>query len=81
VIVADFGDLDDALRYLALSAQRPGGRERALRFMAFLNRRLGRLETSWMLWNEIYRTSRDPSLRTIAAESMRRLQAQMGGQP
>lgn len=75
------GDLDDALRYLALSAQRPGGRERALRFMAFLNRRLGRLETSWMLWNEIYRTSRDPSLRTIAAESMRRLQAQMGGQP
>lgn len=75
------GDLEASLRYLALSAQRPGGRDRALRFMAYLNRRLGRLETAWMLWNEIYRSSRDPSLRTIAAESMQRLQAQMGRQP
>jgi tetratricopeptide (TPR) repeat protein len=75
------GDQEAALRYLALSAQLPGGRDRATRFMAHLNRRLGRLETAWMLWNEIYRSSRDPSLRTIAAESMRRLQAEIGRQP
>jgi hypothetical protein len=69
------GDLEAALHYLRLSAQRPGGRERAERFMAFLNRRLGRLETSWLLWNDIYRTTRDPGMRAVAAASMRRLEA------
>lgn len=75
------GDQKAALHYMALSAQQPAGRERALRFMAFLNRRLGRLETSWMLWNDIYRSSRDPSMRSIAAASMRRLQTEMEPKP
>jgi hypothetical protein len=75
------GDQEAALHYMALAAQLPGGRERAMRFMAYLNRRLGRLETSWMLWNDIYRSSRDPSMRAIAAASMRRLQTEMGRQP
>ncbi len=75
------GDPEASLRYLALSAQRPGGRDRAVRFMAFLNRKLGRLETAWLLWNEIYRETRDPNMRSIAAESMRRLESQMGRRP
>ena len=71
------GDTEAALRYLALAAALPGGRERALRFAAFLNRRAGRLETAWMLWNDVFRTTRDPALRTIAAESMRRIEADL----
>lgn len=73
------GDLDSALHYLRLSAQRPGGRERALRFMAFLNRRLGRLETAWLLWNDIYTTTRDPGMRAVAARSLERIASQLGG--
>lgn len=73
----DGGDLEAALHYLRLSAQRPGGRDRAERFMAYLNRRLGRLETAWLLWNDIYRNSRDPAMRSVAAEGMRRVEAAM----
>jgi hypothetical protein len=71
------GDLEDSLRWLRVSAQRPGGRDRAQRFMAFLNRKLGRYETAWLLWNDIYRNTRDPGMRAVAAECMRRLEAQM----
>jgi hypothetical protein len=69
------GDEEAALHYLRLAAGRPGGHERAQRFMAFLHRRLGRLETSWLLWNDLYRRTRDPALRAVAAASMRRIES------
>lgn len=74
------GNLEAALRYLRLAAERPGGRERALRFMAFLNRRLGRLETAWLLWNDIYTTTRDPAMRAVAAASLAKLEQQLRGE-
>jgi hypothetical protein len=68
------GDPDVAIAYMRLASQRPGDRERAQRFIAFLNRKLGRLETAWMLWADLYQTTRDPGLRIVAAESMRKLE-------
>jgi hypothetical protein len=70
-------DTDAALRWLALSGRKPGGAERALRFRAYLNRRLGRLETAWMLWNDVHRTTRDPGMRLVAAENLRRIEADL----
>ena len=71
------GDPDAAIAYLRLAEQRPRGRERAARFVAFLSRKLGRLETAWLLWADIYRTTRDPGMRIVAAESMRKLEKQL----
>jgi tetratricopeptide (TPR) repeat protein len=68
------GDLDAAIAYLRIAVQRPGGRERAQRFIAFLNRKLGRLETAWLLWADLYQTTRDPGMRIVAGESMRKLE-------
>jgi hypothetical protein len=73
-------DEEAALRYLALAARKPGGRDRALRFAAYLQRKLGRLETAWMLWNDVYRTTRDPALRRVAAENLRRIEADLAAQ-
>jgi len=69
------GDLDAALAYLRVAAQRPGGQERAQRFMACLNRRLGRLETAWLLWSDLARNARDPGLRLVAADNVRKVEA------
>jgi hypothetical protein len=71
------GDLDAALHYLRLSAQRPGGRDRAMRFMAFLNRRLGRLETAWLLWKDIRENTHDPGMRAVAEKSMRQIESRL----
>lgn len=68
------GDAETALGYLAQAARLPGGQERAQRFMAYLNRRLGRLETSWMLWNDLHRSTQDARMKRIAEENMRRLE-------
>jgi tetratricopeptide (TPR) repeat protein len=70
-------ELEAALPYLRLAARRPNGRERAQRFMAFIERRLGRLETAWLLWQDILTTSRDPSMRAVAAQAMRSLEREM----
>lgn len=69
------GDLEQALAYLRLAGQRPGGRERAQRFAAFLNRKMGRLETSWLLWNDLAQRSRDPGMRAVAQDNLRRVEA------
>jgi hypothetical protein len=71
------GDLEQAIAYLNLSARRPGGRERAQRFVAFLNKRMGRLETAWLLWADLYQTTRDPGLKIVAQESMRKIERQL----
>jgi hypothetical protein len=73
-------DKEAALRYLALAARKPGGRDRALRFAAYLQRKLGRLETAWMLWNDVYRTTRDPALRQVAAENLRHIERDLVAQ-
>ena len=69
------GDLEQALAYLRLAAQRPGGRERAQRFAAFLNRKMGRLETSWLLWNDLAQRARDPGMRAVAQDNVRKVEA------
>jgi len=71
------GDVDAAVRYFGFAATKPEGRERALRFQAFLSRRLGRLETAWVLWNDLYRTTDNPSLKVVAQESLARIEAAM----
>jgi len=71
------GDLDAALHYLRLSAQRPGGRDRAMRFMAFLNRRLGRDQAAWLLWKEIRDNTRDPGMRAVAEKSMHQIEVRL----
>jgi tetratricopeptide (TPR) repeat protein len=81
LIFIEGGDLEAALPYLRLSAARPGGRERAQRFMAHVERRLGHTETAWLLWNDIYRETRDPGMRAVAAESLRKLEAELGATP
>jgi tetratricopeptide (TPR) repeat protein len=74
------GDLEMALRYFEQAARFPAGRDRAQRFAAFLNRRLGNLQTAWAMWNDLYRNSDDESLRIVALESMRRIEAELGKQ-
>jgi hypothetical protein len=69
------GDVTAAMRYLQLAAQKPGGRDRAQRFLAFMHRKLGRLETAWMLWNDLRRNTKDPSLRIVADESCKKIEA------
>jgi len=69
------GDVRAAMHYMRLAAQKPGGRDRAQRFLAFMNRKLGRLETAWMLWDDLRRTTKDPGLRIVADESCRRIEA------
>lgn len=68
------GDVRAAMHYMQLAAQKPGGRDRAQRFLAFMNRKLGRLETAWMLWDDLRRTTKDPGLRMVADESCRRIE-------
>jgi len=75
LIYVQGGDVRAAMRYLQLAAQKPGGRDRAQRFLAFMNRKLGRLETAWMLWDDLRRTTKDPGLRIVADESCRRIEA------
>lgn len=73
-------DVDAALQYFRLAAEDPAWRERAQRFEAFLSRRLGRLETSWLLWKDLYDHTDNPSLKIVAKENMRRLEGEMAGQ-
>ncbi len=70
-------DVEAAQRYFALAAADPKLRERALRFQAFLSRRLGRLETAWLLWHDLAQRTDNASLRLVAQENMRRLEAEM----
>ncbi|MFQ5600520.1 MAG: tetratricopeptide repeat protein [Candidatus Krumholzibacteriia bacterium] len=68
------GDTDAAIRWFGLAARHPEGRERALRFQAYLNRRLGRLETAWMLWHDVLQQTDNPALRVVARENLRRIE-------
>ena len=74
------GDLKQALAYLRLSGQRPGGRERAQRFAAFLNRKMGRLETSWLLWSDLAQHARDPGMRVVAQDNLHKVEALLRAQ-
>jgi hypothetical protein len=71
------GPCEASVRYFGLAAQYPEGRDRALRFQAFLNRKLGRMETAWLLWNDLYQHTDNASLKIVAAESLRKLEAAM----
>ena len=73
------GDPEAALRWFAFAARHPETPEggRALRFQAYLNRRLGRLETAWMLWKDLERTATDHGMRLVAADNLRRLEAEL----
>jgi len=75
------GDGDAAVRYFGLAAQYPAGRDQAQRFQAFLSRKLGRLETAWLLWNDLYQHTDNPSLKIVAAESLRKLETAMRQRP
>jgi hypothetical protein len=68
-------DDEAAARYFAFAARYPQGRDRALRFQAFLNRKLGRLETAWVLWNDLAQTTDNPELRIVAEESLLKIEA------
>ena len=71
------GPTEASLRYFGLAAQYPEGRDRALRFQAFLNRKLGRVQTAWLLWHDLYEHTDNPSLKIVAAENLRKLEAAM----
>ena len=73
------GDPEAALRWFAFAARHPETHEggRALRFQAYLNRRLGRLETAWMLWKDLERRASDPGMRLVAADNLRRIEAEL----
>jgi len=75
------GDPRAALGYFTLAARHPQGRDRARRFAAYINRRMGRLETAWLLWQDIYRTTTDASMRQVAVHALRKLEAEIGRQP
>ncbi len=70
-------DADMALRYFALAAQDVRQQERAQRFQAFLSRKLGRLETAYLLWQDLYKSTESPSLRIVAQESMRQIEDEL----
>ena len=70
-------DSDAALRYFRLASQDSRQQERAQRFQAFLSRKLGRLETAYLLWKDLYEHTDNASLRIVAQESVRRLEAEM----
>jgi hypothetical protein len=70
-------DVDAALRYFRLAGEDPAWRERSQRFQAFLSRRLGRLETSWLLWKDLYDHTENSSLKIVAQESMRRIEREL----
>jgi tetratricopeptide (TPR) repeat protein len=71
------GDAAAARRYFGLAAADPKLRDRAVRFQAFLSRRLGHLETAWLLWQDLYERADSASLRIVAQENMRRLEDEM----
>lgn len=71
------GDADEAAHYFGFAALKPGGRQRALRFQAFLNRRLGRLETAWALWQDLYRSADNPAFRVVAKEALEKIEAEL----
>ncbi len=70
-------DAESAMRYFALAEQDAEQQERAQRFRAFLSRRLGRLETAYLLWQDLYESTESPSLRIVAQESMRRIEDEL----
>lgn len=70
-------DAAAAAHYFALAAQDPRQAERAQRFQAFLARRLGRLQTAYLLWKDLYEHTDSASLRIVARESMQRLETEL----
>jgi hypothetical protein len=70
-------DAAAASRYFALAAQDPRQAERARRFQAFLARRLGQLETSYLLWKDLSEHTDSDKLRIVARESMRHIEAEL----
>jgi len=70
-------DAEAASRYFALAGQDPRQAERAQRFQAFLARRLGRLETAYLLWKDLSLHTDNASLRDVARESMRKIEIEL----
>jgi len=70
-------DARRAAEWFGYAARWPEGRQRALRFQAFMNRRLGDLERSWALWQDVLQNSEDESMRIIARENIKKIEADL----
>jgi hypothetical protein len=66
-----------AASWFGYASRWPQGRQRALRFQAFMNRRLGDLERAWALWQDILQNSEDESMRIIAKENIKKIEADL----
>jgi hypothetical protein len=71
------GDAQASAAWFAYAARWPQGRQRALRFQAFMSRKLGDPERAWALWQDVLQTSEDESMRIIARESIRKIEADL----
>jgi hypothetical protein len=70
-------DARRAAFWFGYAARWPEGRQRALRFQAFMNRQLGDLERAWALWQDILKNSDDESMRIIAKENIKKIEADL----
>ena len=70
-------DPEQAGAWFGYAAQWPQGRQRALRFQAFMSRQLGDLERAWALWQDVLQNSTDASMRLIATESMKKIEEEL----
>jgi hypothetical protein len=70
-------DPQQAAAWFGYAAQWPQERQRALRFQAFMSRQLGDLERAWALWQDVLQNSTDASMRIIAAESIKKIEAEL----
>ena len=70
-------DPQAAASWFGYAARWPQGRQRALRFQAFMSRKLGNPERAWALWQDVLQTTEDESMRIIARESIKKLEAEL----
>ena len=70
-------DAELAAAWFGYAARWPQGRQRALRFQAFMSRRLGNLERAWALWHDVLQNSEDESMRIIAVENLKKIEAEL----
>jgi hypothetical protein len=60
------GDADVAMHYFSLASKLPGGGDRGQRFAAFAAAKVGRVETSIRMWEELAATTDQPYMREMA---------------
>ena len=70
-------DPQAAASWFGYAARWPQGRQRSLRFQAFMSRKLDNPQRAWALWQDVLQTTEDESMRIIARESMKRIEAEL----